>query len=445
MCRLTSLSNFLLFAIFTFTRPVFAKAIPKFASAHSVLLEGTISRGVIYSRSTGDYQLEDEVKEQLMYTIGQLNGLNGGTPDTSKTQVSIQEKEALENGRYRITYAAKLQIAWPLEQSVPTSYTAYLPKEGGYYFLQRFFDKYGSDEDGQKECLAWEAHNVSSGIFWYYYRPLKPSCDLSKLSATENDLVVKTKISLRESKANTANKYPEYNKVWEDQRLVATLIFGKADHEADSDWDAGLNAYRDTVKKLVQKYGKPKQSNLSPADWNWLNLTKEQKRVHLVFDSEKGEVDVMLFLVDDIKLIPYGDEFFKFYNARTKTSDFVSYSGHSGLGANIRRLAGLGEFSRDQYQIFLVNGCDTFAYVDDALSDAHQSMNPDFKKTKFLDIITNAMPSYFHSNSRSNMAVINALFDGVKTYPQMLADFDQAQRANVTGEEDNQYPLPFLP
>ena len=103
----------------------------------------------------------------------------------------------------------------------------------------------------------------------------------------------------------------------------------------------------------------------------------------------------------------------------------------------------MGKFVKGQYQLFLVNGCDTFAYVDDALFDAHQAVNPDNEKTKYLDIITNAMPSYFHENAGANMAIINALVSKDKTYRAILEDFDIDQRAVVTGEEDNAWPENF--
>jgi hypothetical protein len=161
------------------------------------------------------------------------------------------------------------------------------------------------------------------------------------------------------------------------------------------------------------------------------------------FRHRVGEVDVHMFLVDGIQSV--GSDFNIKYNAQTAHSDFVSYSGHSGLGANIRALARKGSFTPGQYQIYLVNGCDTFAYVDDMLRDKHVQVNPGFGPNKFFDIITNAMPSFFHMNAASNMAVIHALLGKNATYQQMLSEFDRSQRAVVTGEEDNNWPSPFLP
>ncbi len=154
-----------------------------------------------------------------------------------------------------------------------------------------------------------------------------------------------------------------------------------------------------------------------------------------------GPLDLALFLIDGIQTV---DAAFKVkYNRRTERSDFISYNGHSGLGANIQALARLGHFLRGKYQIFMVNGCDTFAYIDDALRDAHQAANPTEGPDRYLDIIINAMPSFFDENSRSNMTVLEGLVNKRKTYRQILAGFDASQRPGVVGEQDNRWPAPF--
>jgi hypothetical protein len=409
-----------------------------FDSAHTLAYDGTIDQGKILTNSDDEYTVKSQVREQLMYTIGQLNGRNGGI-DMRKLEVSIIESVPRpDNGGYDVTYAAKLFIAWPREYSAPENYELVLPARGDYAGLDRFFDAYGSDENGDKKCLAWEAHDVSQGIFWYYYRPEKAGCGLRDPSADDAELVTRLNVRLEVSRQNTENKYPEYEKVWEDSILVTTSIFGKNEDGATSSSDAGIAAFRRLYNDLIRTYGAPVSSNL-PAGQQPSNQNDD---IRLVFETQYGKLDAHLYLVDGIRSVDA--DFRAKYNERTKKSDFVSYSGHSGLGANIRALARMGSFEPGQYQIFLINGCDTFAYVDGALTDAHHTVNPDFAPTKFVDMITNAMPSYFHSNSRSNMQVIDALLKKEKTYRDILAGFDRAQRANVTGEEDNRWPLTFI-
>jgi len=407
-----------------------------FDSAHTIAYDGVINEGKIFSTSDSDVIIAAQIREQLMYTIGQLNGRNGGI-DTQKLETSITEKVERAEGGYDITYAAKLFIAWPREKPAPEIYEFVLPARGDYQGQRDFFDAYGADEDQGKKCLAWEAHDVN-GIFWYYYRPEKAGCPLNDPSLDDKDVVVRANVYLNVSAENTENKSPEYGKVWEDDVLTVTAIFGKNEEGETSDFDAGISSFRQLYADLIRAYGTPTSTNLAPEQ----KPNAENNDVRLIFDTDFGQMDIHLYLVDGIRSV---DAAFRAkYNERTKISDFVSYSGHSGLGANIRALAAMGSFIKDKYQIFLINGCDTFAYVDGALTRAHHAVNPDFAPTKFVDIITNAMPSYFHSNSRSNMQVIDGLLTKEKTYRAILAGFDTYQRAIVTGEEDNRWPLPFL-
>jgi hypothetical protein len=421
---------------------------PKFDSAHTVALDGTITDGKIVTSYPNSWSVKREIKEQLLYSIGQLNGLDGGSPDMNRLEISVGQSRQLENGLYEVTYAAKLFIAWPLSVGVPRSYNLLVPARGDYASLEKFFKAYGSDENSTKKCLAWEAHDVSSAMFWYYYRPNKYSCPLNTMNTEESELVKTIQIQLAKSDKNTTGKFPEYGKIWEDNKLVSTLIFGKAEENAQTEYDAGVKAYKDTVNALLKKFGKPVTTNVE-FKYNtyyrqfMLDTALTNPTVEMTFDLGEGKtLDVALFLIEGIRVAGY--DFVEKYNQRTLNSDYISYSGHSGLGANIRALAGMGEFEKDQYQIFLINGCDTFAYVDDALRNAHAAVNPGFGKDKFVDVITNAMPSYFHMNQRSNMTIINALVEQTKTYKQILAGFDVNQRAVVTGEEDNKWPESFL-
>ncbi|HAZ14344.1 MAG: hypothetical protein A2X86_19145 [Bdellovibrionales bacterium GWA2_49_15] len=433
-----SVAKIIAFLSLIIMESAFGRSIPKFASAHSVLLDGGIEEGVIFSRSQNPSVLVAEINEQLMYSIGQLNGLGGGVPDMAKTKITLGNILLPESGVYRVTYRAAMKIAWPIEKPFPKSYELVLPKQGSEYFLERFFKQYGSDERGGKKCLAAEVHNVELGNFWYYYRPLQRTCGLRLFPAS----VTKVSVSLSYGSENTKGKSPEYDKVWEDGKVVATLLFGMADAEENSPFDAGIMAFQQTVQEAFANYGEPTWSNVANLTADFLP-SNDNAVLHMKFALSQGQLDLVLVLVEDIKEVYPGSEIEKLYNERTAYSDFVSYSGHSGLGANIRKLAQMGSFVPEQYQIFLINGCDTFAYVDEALARAHERMNPGQGRYKYFDILTNAMPSFFHMNARSNMAVISALVGKVKTYQEILAGFDRNQRAVVTGEEDNNWPAPF--
>ncbi len=89
-----------------------------------------------------------------------------------------------------------------------------------------------------------------------------------------------------------------------------------------------------------------------------------------------------------------------------------------------------------------MNGCDTYAYVDSALADAHAEVNADDPEgTKYLDIVMNAMPSFFRDMPHATMALIEGLADqdNPRTYDQIFADVSAEQVVLVSGEQDNTY------
>lgn len=399
----------------------------KYESAHTNAYDGVIKTGVVFSKSSNEWLVDSEIRNQLQFVVGQLNGLYGGA-DLSRTQITVKSKTAVGD-LWKIEYEAQLLVAWPVERQVG-NYKLYLPKQGNYEYLSDMLGSYGESSG----CLDYSAYDVGVGSFWYYYRPEKRGC---AIGSGDHSHVIPTEISLTFSGENTDGKSPEYDKVWEDGKLVVTSIFGKNEIDGQN-WDAGTRAYSQFFGDLLSTYGLPYESTYK--DFNH-RPTVDTPKISMKFGTAHGTLEVHMFLVGSIQSA--SSDFYETYNELTKISDFVSYSGHSGLGANIRALAGMGEFAAGQYQIFLVNGCDTFAYVDDSLAAAHARVNPGSKGSKYLDIMVNAMPSYFHMNSRSNMAVITALANKKKSYFEILSDFDPNQRAIVLGEEDNSWPERF--
>ena len=96
----------------------------------------------------------------------------------------------------------------------------------------------------------------------------------------------------------------------------------------------------------------------------------------------------------------------------------------------------------EQYVIVFMNGCDTYAYVDDALYAAHREVNPtDPIGTRYVDLVTNAMPAYFRDMTEASMAMVDALSNPDKplTYDEIFANIADDQLVLVTGEDDNVY------
>jgi hypothetical protein len=151
-------------------------------------------------------------------------------------------------------------------------------------------------------------------------------------------------------------------------------------------------------------------------------------------------IRVNALLTDNVRSALATDAFRQRYESLSTRADVIVYNGHAGLGTNVRALAANGDWVAGQYVIVFLNGCDTFAYVDDALNEAHARVNPgDPDGTKHVDIVLNAMPAFFADMSSSTMALFRGLAnaENPRTYEQIFRDIDRTQVVLVTGEHDN--------
>jgi hypothetical protein len=101
-----------------------------------------------------------------------------------------------------------------------------------------------------------------------------------------------------------------------------------------------------------------------------------------------------------------------------------------------------------KYQLFFLNGCDTFAYQDETLAQARAPLNADDPSgTKYMEILTNAMPAYFSAMPTASMALLGALMNPASPlgYGSIFKGVDPAQVVVVTGEEDNVFTPSYKP
>jgi len=315
-------------------------------------------------------------------------------------------------------------VGWGSKTNLPESYDLVLPKNLDYDGKQAFTEAYKHD------CVDWGAHDVDTGSMWYYYRPARSGCNLAEAD------VVRFTASVTKSELNTTGKYPEYDKVWEDNELSVVAIFGKYEDGATSG-DAGISAYDDFVDDIRDKL---EGATVEPADTS-NNPGVDYPDVTIRADLGNGKtIRVHAILVDNVRTA--GSEFNQRYEELSGDADLIFYNGHAGLGANIRALASKGSFLPGKYQIFFMNGCDTYAYVDNALALKKAQLNEDDPTgTKYLDVMTNIMPSFFRSMSGASQALIDGMLrhDAPMTYEEIFANIDRSEVVVVTGEEDNTY------
>jgi len=369
---------------------------------------------------------ERKAEDQLLYTIGQLNEHRSVGRLDKLTLTDVQRTE-LEDGKTRVSYHATLPVAWGSKTNLPSSYELILPHQVDYNDYQSFTEKYSHT------CVDWSAHDVDSGSMWYYFRPERSGCELA------DEDVFKTTATVTVSDENTTGKYPEYHKVWEDDALSVVAIFGKYEDGATTSSDAGIRAYNEFVKEISTQLGEH-QLTTEPTELPSAPGVAHPDTTFRATLADGNKVEVVALLVDNVRTA--GATFNERYEQLSGDADMIFYNGHAGLGANVRALAQKGKFKAGKYQIFFMNGCDTYAYVDDQLALTKAELNPDDPTgTRYLDMVTNAMPSYFRSMPHASMAMIRGLlsYDEPKTYDEIFSKIDSSEVVLVTGEEDNVY------
>lgn len=408
---------------------------PLYDSAHAIMVDAKIEEGILLSKQADPNSAKRAIEGQLYFLVGQLNG-HDGVVEMGQASIELKTITLQENGEFQIIYSADLLLAWPRETAIPKNFQALLPIYSDTQGLLDFFRKYGGKSYSDSNCMDWSAHDVTYDMFWYYYRPQNYGCALRDPNQEQNEDLASFNLSLKLSEKNTSKKAPEYSKIWEDGKLEVIVIIALDKGVHPTSTDVGLSSYKNLHRDMFLKFGTPTESSL-PQDQE--PTLKDTALTYRWQWADGKELIVRSFLIPGI--LYYNPEFSSQYNIHTQKADLVAYNGHSGLGANIRALARLGTFSKGQYQIYFINGCDTFAYLDKALTLTHELVNPGEMGTKYLDLITNAMPAFFHHMSLSTLHLTKSLLESKLNYRQILTDIPQIQRAVVSGEEDNDTEL----
>jgi len=350
---------------------------------------------------------------QLFYTVGQLtsnfdaNGQVGRADLTSITETTSGDTKTIK-------YHARMPVAWPKGREVPRTYNVVLPNDSRSDKLAAFNAKYdgrcGKNEYGQD-------------VFWHDFNPTAQGCTVDAAD------VVKSSARVTKNKDVTQNKYPEYNKVWEDGHLDVVAIFGYSDGGAQG--DAGAAEYDDFVQRTTDLLAgaTKKDGAVSPSIPRSITLSTNQ-------------VTVTVLQVDT--LYQAGPDWATRYDPLSEKADLVIYNGHSELSKNTNALAAMGKVVAKKYQVFFFDSCDTYAYLDTNLTQRRIDTNgaaDDPKGTKYLDVATNVLPSYFNNYASSSLSLFKALMQRQtpKSYNEILSELPSDQVVVITGEEDNSF------
>ena len=277
--------------------------------------------------TTSAANLKGQVRAQMMYTVGQLNG-EGGVSHLDQL-IATRITSTYKGGLYTVRYHAWMPVAWPSKINLPTSYVLTLPRRVDSTGQNTFTSRYSAT------CNDAEHATITISNYWYHYRPNADGCDLAAA-----DIVV-TPVSLTVDGLNRTSAYPEYQKVWEDRALNVVAVFGKYAVGATSNDDAGIATYNQFYASLRQLFPTavvtPAQSGDSPGAAN-TDITLTVARDDGTF------ISVNMLLVEGVTVAP--PSFDKRYAELTPGADLIIYNGHAGLGANVAALTRKGKWWR---------------------------------------------------------------------------------------------------
>ncbi len=394
------------------------------ASAHGVFLDLTFEGKLVTTSSWNDTQT---VEDQLLYTVGQLNGVTAVGRIDKAVVTNIVKTQV--DGKTQITYTAKLPIIWSKRNPIPELVELKLPLDISYAGQQAFATKYAHD------CVDWGAHDVDAGSMFYYFRPNASRCNIADAD------VHTVNADVSPSPAQTTGKFPEYNKLWEDDTLNVVAIFGKYEDGATSGSDAGIAAYNEFIRAMKTELGSRQLTTVPATVPTSPGVGTPDIEFNATLPDGK-KIKIVALLTDNVQTGLSQSAFRQRYESLSTRADFITYNGHAGLGSNIRALARAGKWVAGQYVVVFMNGCDTMAYIDSSLSDAHKAINPDDTTGyKYIDIVNNGMPAYFADMSEASTAMLRGFlsYEDPKTYEQIFAGITSVQLAMVTGEHDNEF------
>jgi hypothetical protein len=119
------------------------------------------------------------------------------------------------------------------------------------------------------------------------------------------------------------------------------------------------------------------------------------------------------------------EQYQKQFQELSAAADYISYNGHAGFGFNVETLERWSRVRSGKYQIYYINGCNTFSYIEDAFKKNLQA-NQGEAWGQYLDVMANVNPSYSGFGAQQNLIVIDNLLNPAAKRPfyEILKDLD---------------------
>jgi hypothetical protein len=413
------------------------------SSVHARQVAATVTDGLVVgvdvAESAPDFraQVEAIVRAQLQYSVGFLNG-RSGAPSLRRTVVkNVVRVGPAGAGLAQYRYSAELDVMLGRspENDAATSIDLLLPAQVDTAFLTSFVSRFKTD------CVSNLRDKPTVDTYWYYYRPEAFFCPLTKTPKPADLAAVQRITAKLSAKPEGPVTYPEYDAVWKDGKFMYTGLFMQVEGVFG---DIGRESYGSTVRDMTAAFGEPTivfPKGLTPAQLTQQIRTNNIQIPELIlnYKTPKGPMEARMFLLASLETPDTSvKDFTAKYNAATEQADLVVFSGHASYGKDVERFSKLGKTAAGQYQVFVLNACDSFAYEAPELRDAHLRANAAAANPAgFFDLVVNAMPAPAQEIPAVTLSFVTAFAEGKRSYKSILGTVNQEQRAVVLYDDDN--------
>jgi hypothetical protein len=301
------------------------------------------------------------------------------------------------------------------------------------------------------QCTDSDPEHATWSFFWYFWDPSRSGCDHKEYKHYQT-----IKPVIVEKTTQTIASYPEYENMLSDGVITMTFGLGYVEDPADpkpfEDADYGMYEFRRLIS-WVKSYAGPQAVELPILQSEYPGYTKVPNRIGTRFQFERNGVNF------DIKIVSSGrvdqmELFAKSFAA--DHDDYFGWFGHSRVGSGfdagqfnmmLRTRPNVYSISRN-YQMIYWAGCNSYSYYTKPFFDFKVDLKEnDPQGTKKLDIISNALPSFFSLNARNAMVLVRALTNPLApmSYQRIIDEIETQSNmmgidvlVNVLGDEDNE-------
>ncbi|MBF0313404.1 MAG: hypothetical protein HQK52_08305 [Oligoflexia bacterium] len=242
---------------------------------------------------------------------------------------------------------------------------------------------------------------ISPFNYFYYFDKQREGCKVS------DDTMVNVLVEKVHSKAPDYSIYPEYHRLFADRKLSFFSYFNKVDDEAPRNVRALLRQLtsKEHGYKFINQGGDTFDAYFAKGEF------KLEKRIVPVGSDDPTPIvfKLTIVLAENLK-----EEASKRFADAVASDEIVVYDGHAGHGANISEHFTIPEkYPANTYQIFFLNGCQTYFYGVSEILSSKALRDFDFFNLN-IDLITTHSSS--HMNWSMKLELIKTLEVAAKIY-----------------------------